>query len=31
MFDNCTQPLPLDNLDSNFIAGDALIDSQGRP
>ncbi len=25
------QPLPLDNLDSNFIAGDALIDSQGRP
>lgn len=24
-------PLPLDNLDANFIAGDALIDAQGRP
>lgn len=25
------QPLPLDNLDANFIVGDALIDSLGNP
>jgi SAM-dependent methyltransferase len=25
------RPLPLDNLDDNFIAGDALIDSLGNP
>ncbi len=25
------QPLPLDNLDKNFIAGDALIDANGQP
>jgi type I restriction-modification system DNA methylase subunit len=25
------QPLPMDNLDANFIVGDALIDAEGKP